>query len=268
MKIDIDITKSVEQNAEAYYTASKEAKKKIKGAKRMVEKAKKKLEEGAEEPETQVKIHLDKRRKRWYEKYRWFQTSNGHLVIGGRDADTNEQVVKRHAENNDYVFHTDAPGSPFVVLKRGKNKFSQTDYEEAAVFAATYSQAWKRGLTTSDVFQVKPDQVTKETKAGEYVSKGSFMVYGERKNWSPTLKLSIGLWRDGDDILLMAGPPEAVHEHCTAYADLEQGSKSKGDIARQLMNVLRLDRTDDVLLQLPSGEFNIFNIEKDDLQNI
>jgi predicted ribosome quality control (RQC) complex YloA/Tae2 family protein len=269
VEITIDIDKSVEENAESYYEAAKQAKQKITGARDMVERAKKKLEEAKDEGnQANLTIQLDRRKPRWYEKYHWFKTTNDQLVIGGKDASTNEQVVKKHADKSDYVFHTEAPGSPFVVLKRGDNSFEQSDYDEAASFCATYSQAWKNHLTTLDVFQVKPSQVTKEAKAGEYVEKGAFMVYGNRREITADLSLSVGLWRTGNDILLMSGPHDSVHHHCTAWVDLEQGSKSKGDIAKSLMKILSLDRTDDILTALPSGEFSIDTIHTDDLETI
>lgn len=269
MKITIDLDKGVEANAEMYYEKAKEAKRKISGAKDTVERAKQKLEEAQQAAdEHNLTIQLDRRKPKWFEKYHWFKTEKNHLVIGGKDASTNEQVIKKHAEKDDYVFHTEAPGSPFVVLKHGEDSFEQRDYNEAASFCATYSQAWKNHLSTLDVFQVKPSQVTKEAKAGEYVEKGAFMVYGKRREIAAELCLSIGLWRSGNDILLMAGPRDSVHHHCTAWVDLSQGSKSKGEIAKSLMKLLCLDRTDDILIALPSGEFSIDTIHTEDLGTI
>jgi predicted ribosome quality control (RQC) complex YloA/Tae2 family protein len=269
VEITIDFDKSVEANAESYYEEAKEARRKIQGARDTVERAKQKLEDaGSTRNRDNLTIKLDRRKPRWYEKYHWFITTNDHLVIGGRDASTNEQVIKKHAETDDYVFHTEAPGSPFVVLKRDGKRFSQDDYDEAATFSATYSQAWKNQLSTLDVFQVTPDQVTKETEAGEYIDKGAFMIYGKRREHKAQLSLAVGLWRDGNDILLMAGPRAAVHEHCTAWVDLAQGGKSKGEIAKSLMKLLCLNRTDDILTQLPSGTFRIDTVHTDDIQTI
>ena len=45
MKITIDITKSVEENASCYYEKAKKLKRKIEGAKRAIEMLKKQLEE-------------------------------------------------------------------------------------------------------------------------------------------------------------------------------------------------------------------------------
>lgn len=59
------------------------------------------------------------RPRRWFEKFRWFHTSEGLLAIGGRDAGTNSLLVRRHLAAEDLVFHAEIPGSPFFVLKGG-----------------------------------------------------------------------------------------------------------------------------------------------------
>jgi len=43
--------------------------------------------------------------KEWYEKFRWFISSDDFLILGGRDATSNEIVIKKHTEKNDLVFH-------------------------------------------------------------------------------------------------------------------------------------------------------------------
>ena len=58
-----------------------------------------------------------KRKKEWFEKFRWFFTSDNMLVIAGRDATTNEIVVKKHTDKHDLIFHTEMAGSPFGVFK-------------------------------------------------------------------------------------------------------------------------------------------------------
>ena len=40
-------------------------------------------------------IQVSEIRKNWYERYRWFFTSDGFLVIGGRDAASNSAVSKK-----------------------------------------------------------------------------------------------------------------------------------------------------------------------------
>ena len=60
--------------------------------------------------------------KEWYEKYRWFFTSDDLLAIGGKDASSNSVIIRRHLTENDYVFHAEVNGSPFFILQNA-NKF-------------------------------------------------------------------------------------------------------------------------------------------------
>ena len=73
--------------------------------------------------EEQVKRPNIEIKREWYEKFRWFISSEGFLVIGGRDATSNEIVIKKHADKNDLVFHTDIKGSPFHLSKQGWEHF-------------------------------------------------------------------------------------------------------------------------------------------------
>ena len=51
--------------------------------------------------------------RNWYEKFRWFFTSGGKLVIGGKSAEQNEEVLKAHLDRDDLIMHTKQAGSLF-----------------------------------------------------------------------------------------------------------------------------------------------------------
>src|SRR3989339_828393 len=97
-KIVLDLKKSVEQNAEVYYEKSKKAKRKLDGIRNIIAETKIKIEklkqQGLKEQE-QKKIQK-KRETKWFEKFRWFISSDGGFVIGGRDATTNEILIQKH----------------------------------------------------------------------------------------------------------------------------------------------------------------------------
>jgi predicted ribosome quality control (RQC) complex YloA/Tae2 family protein len=82
-------------------------------------------------------------------------------VIGGRDATSNEIVIKKHTIASDLVFHTDMAGSPFFVLKSSTDNtkgLDQQSIKEAADATCSFSRAWKMGLSTQSVFYVNPEQ--------------------------------------------------------------------------------------------------------------
>src|SRR3990167_8227718 len=197
MHIDIELTKSVDQNAGRYFDLAKKAKKKLEGARKALAESKQKLEKVQKEEdkfwqEEEQKQAKKERKREWYEKFHWFISSEGFLCIGGKDATSNELVIKKHTEKEDLVLHTDMAGSPFFVIKNGKEAGEETIKETAQAVAA-YSRAWKLGHTSADVFYAKPEQVTKEANTGEFVPKGSFMVYGKTQYLYPKLEYAIGL---------------------------------------------------------------------------
>jgi len=252
MRITLDTKKNVEQNASFYFEEAKKARKKLEGAKKALEKSlekKEKLEkEQLKSEDEKEKNKKEKRKIEWYEKFRWFYSSDDFLIIAGRDATTNEIVIKKHTESNDLVLHTDMSGSPFAVIKSENNKIPETTIQEAAEFTATFSRAWKLGMTHLDVFCVKPEQVTKETKSGEYITKGSFMVYGNKKNYNSKINLGIGAYEGK----LMSAPLSAIKKHCKDYFIIEQGNEKSSNAAKLIQKKLG-GNLDEIIRILPQG---------------
>src|SRR3989338_1320312 len=178
MQLELDTKKSVEQNAAVYYDRAKKIKKKIEGAKTALAQSRLKLAELEKKEIKEIKKKEAPRAKEWYEKFRWFYTSEGLLVIGGRDATTNEIVVKKHTDKDDLVFHTDMIGSPFFVIKN-TGSIGEASIKEAADATLTFSRAWKLEMQSSSVFYCRPDQLTKEAPSGEFVPKGGFITKGK-----------------------------------------------------------------------------------------
>jgi predicted ribosome quality control (RQC) complex YloA/Tae2 family protein len=185
-------------------------------------------------------------KKEWYEKFRWFFTSGGFLAVGGRDATSNEMVIKKHMEIEDWVFHTSMSGSPFFLLKGGKEKASEEDIEEVAIATASYSRAWQNGYRTQEVFYVRPEQVSKKAEAGEYLTKGSFMVRGKKTTLNPELEVCVGIVNGK-----VVGGPRSVIVEGEVYC-LVPGKTKKSDIAKKIAIKLRRN-VDEVMSVLPNG---------------
>jgi Predicted RNA-binding protein homologous to eukaryotic snRNP len=152
MKIEIDFTKSAQQNADRYYKMSKVAKKKTEGALAAIiemEGRKKHAEKNVKKKELK-----EKREQKWYERFNWFFASDGSLVIGGRSAKQNEEINAKHFENGDLFFHADVFGASVTILKKGESSSSEVR-EEAAAFAGAFSKAWESGASTVNVYALK-----------------------------------------------------------------------------------------------------------------
>jgi predicted ribosome quality control (RQC) complex YloA/Tae2 family protein len=248
IRVTLDLRSSVEENAERYFEAAKRARRKAKGAEQAIAAWRLKLD-GKEATEPPRAAPTRPRRREWYEKFRWCRSSDGLLMVAGRDAATNELLIKRHTQTGDIVFHTDLAGSPFVVVKAGSDVPSPAAMEEAAQLCASYGRAWKNGLTSLEVFHVSPEQVTKEAQPGEFLSRGAFMVRGKMTYHKPLLKVAVGIDGEGR---VMAGPPVAVMAHCPAAYELLQGNEKASSVAKQLQRFLG-GNLDELVAALPPG---------------
>ena len=263
VSINLDCKKSINDNAETYYEKSKKAKRKIKGAEISIENTKKQLAEMESKkekamanimvPQKRVKKNL-----KWYEKLRWFVSSNGTLVVCGRDANTNESVVKKYLDKNDIYLHADIHGAPSVAIKLGENKSDENLLKESAIFAASFSSAWSKNYGTQDVYWVDPEQVSKTPVSGEFVPKGAFIIRGHRNYIrSARLEIAIGLIEYDGEKRVMAGPIDAMKAHTNKFVKIKPGYTKKEAIAKQILakinedNILTLD---DIVRILPSGK--------------
>ena len=261
-RVNIDTSQGIPENAEVYYNKGKKAKKKIKGVHIAIEKTQQEIEKAKSKREIEMEKVLVpqkrvKKELKWYEKLRWFLTSDGLLVIGGRDASTNEMVVKKHMENRDIYFHSDIHGAASIVLKAGEGEIPETSINQAAAFAACFSSAWSKGLGSADVYWVKPEQVSKTPQSGEFVTKGAFIIRGSR-NYIRGLPLTLSVGKvDYEGERIMAGPPEAVSHYTENFATVKPGYTKKEEIARQIRNKIDDEKMfviEDVVRVLPSGK--------------
>ena len=262
IRVNIDTTVGIPENAEVYYNKGKKAKKKIRGVNIAIEKTQQEIKkaESKREIEMEKVIVPQKRVKKelkWYEKLRWFLTSDGLLVIGGRDATTNEMVVKKHMEPKDIYFHSDIHGAASVVLKAGEGEIPESSINEAAAFSACFSSAWSKGLGSADVYWVNPDQVSKTPQSGEFLTKGAFIIRGAR-NYIRGLPLTLSIGKvDYEGERIMAGPPESVSNYTENFSTVKPGYTKKEEIAMQIRNKIDPEKMfiiEDVVRVLPSGK--------------
>ena len=263
--LNIDPKLTIPENAENYYEKAKKAKRKTKGAQIAIENTKKQLEDiKAKKDVAMENIAVPKKRVKknlkWYEKLRWFLSSDGHLVIGGRDANSNESVVKKYLEPNDIYLHADIHGASSTAIKLNGDELNDDLLKESGEFAASFSSAWSMCFTSQDVFWVNPDQVTKTPESGEFLAKGSFVIRGHRNYIrGARVKLAIGIV-DYEGKRIMAGPIEALEKYCDNYVVIKPGFTKKEAIAKKIIHKINEDdllTLDDIIRVLPSGKCDI-----------
>lgn len=193
--VDIDIDLSAHANARKYFDMKRSAEKKEQKTLESSGKALKNAEKKAFQTlkEVAVKTNIRKARKPlWFEKFFWFISSENYLVIGGRDAQQNEMIVKRYMRPGDVYVHADLHGASSVIVKNHlqNEPIPPKTLNEAGTMAICYSQAWDAKVVTS-AWWVYPDQVSKAAPTGEYLTIGAFMIRG-KKNYLPLSLLVLG----------------------------------------------------------------------------
>ena len=225
-RVKIYVHETIEQNIGRYYDQIKKFKKKKSGALA--------ARERTIPAKARRRERLIPQKKRWYHRFRWFITADGVLVIGGRDASQNEELVKRYMEGGDLFIHADVHGGSVVIVKGATERL-----HEAAQFAASYSNAWKAGHFSADVYAARPDQVSKTAESGEFVARGSFVVRGERQYFrNVPVGVAIGL-QVAPEVAVIGGPPDAVTGRAKVWVTLQPGQYEPNDIARKVIRVLR-----------------------------
>lgn len=232
MKLELPLDKTIPQIADDYYQKSKRVKNKLDG----LLKAMKKTEESMKSEDTTVKSYTDSpmravRKREWFERFRWVVTSENFLVIGGRSASMNSEIVSKYMENNDLFFHTQSPGAPATVLKNGQEAGEISIYETAQ-FAATYSALWREGKYSGSTYYVNPGQVKKSAKSGEYLAKGSFFIEGKRNFMDVPVSCAIGV--EVKNLRVLGGPLSAVQTYCDYIVELDIGNKSPNEISVEI----------------------------------
>ncbi len=259
MQVRIDITVSAQENADRYFEESKRARQKREGAEAIIPKLEKKVREQQKDVEQRRESRRlrELAKKEWYEKFRWFFTSNAMLAIGGHDAQQNEMLNSKHFDSNDLFFHADVFGASLVILKDGINASKEVK-EEVAQFAACHSRAWEQGSTVN-VYALRRDQVSKSKEKGSLAT-GSFLLEGERE-WYKNTMLEMSAFistKPGSEVKYVAIAPFLT---CKAlnpdkYLKITPGNAKKSDAGKRIVNAFSCD-LDYAMQMLPAGQFNI-----------
>jgi len=269
--VNLDIRKTVPQNAQEYYEKVKKFSRKREGALKAIEDTKKAMLKKAASKAAKAGRKLQaSKKKHWYDRFRWFVSSDGFLVVGGRDADTNEEVFKKYMEKRDVVFHTQTPGAPLTVVKTGGEEVPESTLREAAQFAVSYSSLWKAGHSSGDCYWVKAEQVTKTPESGEYVRKGAFIIRGERNYFRDVpLGIAVGLELRGETRVI-GGPASAVRAHSDYILEVTPGTFNQNDISKKIYRIYadelgdprfvkQIASPDQVAMMVPPGESDLKN---------
>ena len=275
-KIKINTKSPLQSIASVLFNEAKKQSGAIKSIEDIKSKTEKKLEklQNKTELERDIMLVTEIRKKNWYERYRWFYTSDGYLVIGGRDAASNSAVVRKHLVKNDKIFHADIFGSPFFIIKNAENA-PDTSMNEVAHATVCFSRAWREGLYGVSAYWVNPEQVKKSAPSGEFLPKGSFTIEGQRNFInSGNLKLAVGIIPQDDGHALTCGPSETIKKNSICYAIIEPHGAEMVETAKKIRiefskiheEITKKINIDDFVRVMPSGKSQIKEVGMGDAQ--
>ncbi|MDH5431456.1 MAG: ribosome rescue protein RqcH [Nitrosopumilus sp.] len=276
-KIKINTQSPLQSIASILFNEAKKQSGAISSIQAVKEKTEKKLEkfQSKTEAEKDLFVVTEIRKKNWYERYRWFFTTDGYLTIGGRDAASNSAVIRKHLDKDDKIFHGDIFGSPFFILKNAENA-PDTSMNEIAHATVCFSRAWREGMYGVSAYWVHPEQVKKSAPSGEFLPKGSFTIEGQRNFIkSDTLRLAVGIIPIDDDYVLTCGPPEPIKKNSLCYAIIEPHGLEMAECAKKIRiefsklfeDITRKINIDEFVRALPPGKSQIITVGLGDSQN-
>jgi predicted ribosome quality control (RQC) complex YloA/Tae2 family protein len=255
--ITLDYDKDVTANAQAYYDRRKDAQLKAQRVEEAIAKTREEIEAAkAKAVKAARKPRIKATKAMWFEAYRWTLSSDGFLILGGRDARTNDQLVKKHLKDGDRYAHADIHGAPSTVIKDGA-KAPETTLREACEFALAYSKAWSAGLASGSAYWVLPEQVSKQAESGEFLPRGAFVIRGKR-NYVHDLpvRLAIGEVEIEGHRKIMGGPVSAVAVRSKRYIVLAPGKGDREDVAKRLAASFTVP-IEEIVRTMPPGKVQI-----------
>lgn len=204
LDIDIDLSLTAYANASLYFTQKKsllaKESKTLQSSSKALKSTSRKIAADLRKGLKQEKELLCPVRPAvWFEKFLFFISSDGYLVLAGRDLQQNEILYKRYFRRGDVFVSADEQGAA-VVLVRNNSSIAGAPVPpgtlgQAGTLAVATSTAWERKSAVA-AWWVAYEQVRKTAAGGDYLPAGVFDVSG-RKNYLPPAQLVLGygvLW--------------------------------------------------------------------------
>ena len=255
--VTLDYTKNLDANASDIYQDSKEIGEKGKHAEDALNDSRAELAKrlkGLEKQRIANAGRAQPTKQFWFERFKWFFTTEGKLVIAGRDAHTNDGVVKKHLKEKDLYAHTDIHGAPSTIIKEGASATNE-ELRQACQFATAQSKGWVAAVSEGSAYWVYPDQVSKTPNPGEFVPRGAFIIRGKRNyEYHLPMELVVGEITYQGARKVMCGPAECFKD-CEKYVVIRPG-KNKSRVSGELAKKFNVPE-EEISRILPPGEIEV-----------
>lgn len=199
LAVDIDLALSPWSNARQYYDQKKNAavkeQKTLQSSSKALKSTERKITADLKKGLKQEKQVLRPMRKQlWFEKFFYFISSEGYLVLGGKDAQQAETLYRRYLKKGDVYVHADLQGAASVVIKNKPGlthgPIPPSTLSQAGTLTVASSTAWDSKAVMS-AWWVDSDNVSKTAPNGDFLAIGNFEIKGQ-KNFLPPAQLLLG----------------------------------------------------------------------------
>lgn len=256
--ITLDYTKGIDANASDIYQKGKDVGEKAKRAEEALEESRAELakkQKGIDRAKALAAGKAQPTKQFWFERYKWFISSGGKLIIAGKDAHSNDNIVKKHLKDGDLYAHADVHGAPSVVIKEGA-KADNDELRQGCQFALAQSKAWIAALSEGSAFWVYPDQVSKTPNPGEFVPRGAFIIRGKRNyEYHLQIELVVGEVYYQGARKVMCGPAECFKD-CDRYFVIRPGRGKGGRKSSEMAKRFQVPE-EEISRILPPGDVEI-----------
>ncbi|KAF1985395.1 hypothetical protein K402DRAFT_422027 [Aulographum hederae CBS 113979] len=250
LTIDIDLSLSPWANAKQYYEQKKIAvvkeEKTLQASDKALKSAEQKIAADLKKGLKQEKEVLRPVRKQhWFEKFLYFISSDGYLVLGGKDTQQNEVLYRKHLRKGDIYVHADLPNAASVIIKNNpatpNAPIPPSTLSQAGNYSVATSTAWDSKAVMS-AWWVNSDQVSKTASTGDFLDVGKFEVKG-KKNFLPPSQLLLGfavLWeipeesKDRHKKHRVANPPMPEGAGRDALLAQQEGGETLADEQKKI----------------------------------
>ncbi|EFQ99017.1 hypothetical protein MGYG_02028 [Nannizzia gypsea CBS 118893] len=247
LSIDIDLGISPWANARQYYDEKKIAavkeEKTLKASTKAIKSTERKVKADLKMALKQEKPVLRRTRNpTWFEKFFFFISSDGYLVIGGRDQQQDEILFQRYMKKGDIYVHTDLEGGVPLIIK---NKPDTPDdpippntISQASAYTVASSKAWDTKAAMGG-WWVHASQVSKMTSTGDILKAGHFMIKGE-KNHIPPGQIVLGF------AVLFQISSQSIQNHAKSLPATSEGDVNNYQPISSAADTAQSDRDENV----------------------
>ncbi|AAS54473.2 AGL017Wp [Eremothecium gossypii ATCC 10895] len=201
--VSIDLSMSAYANASSYFEMKKTGAKKQLGVEQNVQKAMKNIEQKIEKDlKKKLKEQHDVlqviRSPYFFEKYFWFISTEGFLVLMGKSGIETDQIYSKYIEDDD-VYVSNGFGSQVWIKNFERTEIPPNTLMQAGIFANSASEAWSKKVATSPWWCAAKNLSKFDDVGGGLLPSGAFRLKSdEAKNFLPPAQLVMGfafMWK-------------------------------------------------------------------------